>query len=432
MKKSILLALSLMLVFADSFAQKQVSGIYAGGHIRRGRPGTITKLRNSGFTYLILFNVNVEADGTLTTDGETICKDGQYVFDQTQPYYQEDVANLKAEHSSISRIEICIGGWGNGSYGNIRNLINSQGTGATSILYKNFKALKQAVPEIDAVNNDTEQDYDAESAAKFHIMMYRLGYKTTIAPYTNMSYWTQLVSKIRATYSKAVDRAMIQCYDGGAGNLNNVGSWNFTGVSERHPGLLDYSNDWSVERNLAQFQAWKDQGVATGGFVWLFNDGYDETWDMNGWASGLNRIFGAVTVPDDEVVVRCYSEKNYGGYCINLPVGVFHIGDLAVYGLKANDLASIEFVNNDDSYYQVKLYTSTNCTGSRTTRRISSKVLPSSYVDKVCSIEVEPNPTGIISTEETEEETIYNLAGQRLNKMQKGINIVNGKKIMVQ
>ena len=77
MKKSILLALSLMLVFADSFAQKQVSGIYAGGHIRRGRPGTITKLRNSGFTYLILFNVNVEADGTLTTDGETICKGGQ-------------------------------------------------------------------------------------------------------------------------------------------------------------------------------------------------------------------------------------------------------------------------------------------------------------------------------------------------------------------
>ena len=30
-----------------------------------------------------------------------------------------------------------------------------------------------------------------------------------------------------------------------------------------------------------------------------------------------------------------------------------------------------------------------------------------------------------------ESKAIYNLAGQRLNKMQKGINIVNGKKIMV-
>jgi flagellin-like hook-associated protein FlgL len=31
---------------------------------------------------------------------------------------------------------------------------------------------------------------------------------------------------------------------------------------------------------------------------------------------------------------------------------------------------------------------------------------------------------------EAENGTIYNLAGQRINKMQKGINIVNGKKIM--
>lgn len=440
MKRIFLFLLGIVMMLGDAFAQiqyKEVSGIYAGGHIRRGRPGTITKLRNSGFTYLILFNVNVEADGTLTTDGETICKNGQYVFSETQPYYQEDVANLKAEHSSISRIEICIGGWGNGSYGNIRNLVNSKGTGRTSILYRNFKALKEAVPEIDAVNNDTEQDYDAESAAKFHIMMYDLGYKTTIAPYTYMSYWTQLVDKIRASRPQAVDRAMIQCYDGGAGNLNNVGSWNFTGVSERHPGLLDYSNDWSVERNLAQFQSWKDQGVATGGFVWLFNDGYDETWDMNGWASGLNRIFGAISVPEDQVVVKCYSEKNYGGYCVGLPPGTYHQGDLAVYGLKANDLSSIEILDN---YYIVKLYTSPNCTGSRTTKRTSSKILTTALNDKICSIEIEPNPTGIEDISqfnEDEGETIYNLSGQKLSnrklsngQMQKGIYIVGGRKII--
>ncbi|MBP3711997.1 MAG: hypothetical protein J6I86_05980 [Bacteroidaceae bacterium] len=437
MKKLILLFLCTVLALADTFAQREVSGIYAGGHIRRGRPGTITKLRNSGFTYLILFNVNVEADGTLTTDGETICKDGVYIFNQTQPHYQEDIANLKAEHSSIKRIEICIGGWGNSSYSNIRNLVNSQGTTSTSILYRNFKALKQAVPEIDAVNNDTEQDYDAESAAKFHIMMYRLGYKTTIAPYTYMSYWTSLVSKIRATTPRAVDRAMIQCYDGGAGNLNNVGSWNFTGVTERHPGLLDYSNDWSVDRNLAQFQAWKDEGVATGGFVWLFNDGYDETWDMNGWASGLNRIFEAVTVPEDKVAVKCYSETNYKGYCVALPEGTYYVGDLAVYGIKANDIASIEIVND---IYQARLYTSTNCTGTNTRRTKSAKALTTSFKDKICSIVVEENPnsTGISTIEKDEDETIckqgstiVNLAGQRLNKMQRGINIVDGKKIIV-
>ena len=432
MKKIVLLAFSILLAFTDTFAQgqyREVSGIYAGGHIRRGRPATISKLRQSGFTYIILFNVNVESDGTLTTDGETICKNGEYVFNETQPYYQEDVKNLKTPPTSITRVEICIGGWGNASYGNIKNLVNSQGTGSTSILYKNFRALKRAVPEIDAVNNDQEQDYDVTTAAKFHIMMYNLGYKTTFAPYTYMSYWQSLNNEIRKTKPKAVERVMVQCYDGGAGNLNSVGDWTFTGVTERHPGLLNYSNDWSVERNLAQFQAWKDQGVATGGFAWVYNDGYDETWNLNGWASGLNRIFGAITVPEDEVAVRCYSEKNFGGYCVSLPEGKFTQGELAVYGLTANDLSSIEIVDN---FYQAKLYTSTNCTGSYLLCRNPRKTLSSSYDNKICSILIEPNPNAIkdIKNSNDSNDLIYNLAGQRLQKMQKGLNVVNGKKIL--
>ncbi len=39
--------------------------------------------------------------------------------------------------------------------------------------------------------------------------------------------------------------------------------------------------------------------------------------------------------------------------------------------------------------------------------------------------------TGVSSPKKTEKETIYNLAGMRLSKMQKGINIVNGKKVLV-
>ena len=221
---------------------------------------------------------------------------------------------------------------------------------------------------------------------------------------------------------------MVQCYDGGAGNLNQVGAWNFTGVSERHPGLLDYSNDWSVDRNLAQFQSWKDQGVATGGFVWLYNDGYDETWDLNAWAAGLNRIYGAVTVPEDQVAVRLYSEKNYGGYCVSLPPGKYCQGDLAVYGMKAKEISSVEIV---DDGYQAVLYISPTCTGSKITKKTSSKTLTSTYNDKVCSVLIEPNPVGLNSpTLDTEKEVTYNLAGQRLSKPQKGINIINGKKIL--
>ena len=45
----------------------------------------------------------------------------------------------------------------------------------------------------------------------------------------------------------------------------------------------------------------------------------------------------------------------------------------------------------------------------------------------------EEDPTGIeeFKFEDDSNAVIYNLSGQRINKMQKGINIVNGKKIMV-
>ena len=54
-------------------APAQNTGVYVGGHIRRERPATVQKLKHSGFSYVILFNINVETDGTLTTDGKTLC-----------------------------------------------------------------------------------------------------------------------------------------------------------------------------------------------------------------------------------------------------------------------------------------------------------------------------------------------------------------------
>ena len=220
---------------------------------------------------------------------------------------------------------------------------------------------------------------------------------------------------------------MVQCYDGGAGNVNSVGTWNFNGVSERHAGLMYYSNDWSVDKNMEQFQKWKDDGVATGGFVWVYNS---EEWDLNAWASGMNRIFQAITVPEEEAVVRCYSERNYKGYCVSLPPGEFSQGDLAVYGWKAKDLSSFEIL---DDLYQVRLYKTPNFTGTFTKRISSAKALTTSYDNQVCSIVIEPNPTGIKTTnpsQQTTDNRVFNLSGQRLDKVQKGINIVNGKKIL--
>ena len=57
--------------------------------------------------------------------------------------------------------------------------------------------------------------------------------------------------------------------------------------------------------------------------------------------------------------------------------------------------------------------------------------LPQGSLVKDFTIDLENDATGISSlTNEKENGAIYNVAGQRLQKMQKGINIVNGKKIL--
>jgi len=399
--KLLLLLWILFLGASDIVAQQIVSGVYVGGHIRRNRPSTITTLRNSGFTYAILFNVHVESDGTLTTDGETIVKDGKYVFARTQPHYKEDVANLKTPPTSIQRLEICIGGWGNTSYDNIKKLVKSSGTDTNSILYKNFKALKEALPEIDAVNNDDEHCYDVETASKFHIMMHRLGYTTTLAPYTNKSFWTNLCSKIHSSRPWAVDRIMVQCYDGGA--YNNPSDWNFSGCKTRHAGRTNYQTDMNA--SIAQMEKWMNSGAATGGFVWVYND---ETWNLNAWASAMNRTFKCMEVPEEDIVIKCYSDYNYEGYCVGLPEGKFMQADLALYGIAANDISSVELIKEG---YKIRMFRNADCASTSYRLNRSTARMTSAYNNAIRSISITPE----------EETAVENLASAELS-----IRIENG------
>ena len=51
---------------------------------------------------------------------------------------------------------------------------------------------------------------------------------------------------------------------------------------------------------------------------------------------------------------------------------------------------------------------------------------------KALGFDFEDNATGVedLNLDVNLNETIYNIAGQRLNKTQKGINIINGKKVL--
>lgn len=418
MKKAILsLLLMVPMLGMDLCAQvteQNVSSVYVGGHIRRERPGTITKLRNSGFQTVILFNVHVDTDGTLMTDGETICKDGVYVFNKTQPNYVNDIKNLKKEPTGVERIEICIGGWGNDSYKHIKDLIDRDGTGEETILYRNFKALHDMIPEIDAVNNDQEQDYDANNTIKFHKMMHSLGWKTTIAPYTNKSFWQTVATGLKRY---GLDRILIQCYDGGAGNVNYARDWHLLSDVPLHAGLLHYGNDWNMNTNRSMFEMWRDQHEVTGGFVWVYND---ETWDLNDWASSINRIYKARSVDEQNTAATVYSDANYGGYAINMPEGEYKQSEMAVWGIKIKEISSVK-VNEG---YKVTLYTNTSCGGNGSTYETSTADL-GTYNNKACSLKIEKVDNGVetIVTDTNNEAQYFDLSGRRVSPDHKGIII---------
>ena len=367
------LFLLLILVFSGvSKTIAQSTGVYVGGHIRRERPGTIEKLRNSGFTYVILFNINVEPDGTLTTDGETVCKDGKYVFGNTQPNYVSDIKKLKQAPTTISRIEICIGGWGNESFSRIKELINSHGVGSSTILYKNFKALKNAIPEIDAVNNDDEHCYDVATAVKFHQMMYELGYKTTIAPYTIRSLWENLVSQL----GDRCDRVLIQCYDGGAGN--NPSDWHF-GNRAVHAGRMNYQ-EGGVDACIAQMESWKKNNGVSGGFIWLYND---ETWNLNQWATRMLRVFD--TKKCDDNIASLYADSDYRGYSKSLGEGSYTQADLAMYGISAKDISSLKVTKG----FKVTIYEDDNFNGKSKSYTAPESFVGEEWNDKMSSLKVE-------------------------------------------
>jgi len=217
----------------------------------------------SGFTTLITFAMHVDADGTLEIGGGPVCSNGVYIGPNN---WGSLVNTLKTPPTTVTRYEVCIGGWTDTSFDNIKNLVSLQGTGPTSILYKNFQALKNAVPGIDAINNDDEQTYHLSSSVSFANMLGGLDYKFTLAPYTQQSFWVNLKNAITNC-----DYIYLQCYAGGAGN--DPTQWNAAFGN----GVKVIAGQESNTANPATFRSWYLQTGAQGGFYYpdvVFNTSY--------------------------------------------------------------------------------------------------------------------------------------------------------------
>ena len=243
------------------------AGIYGGGPFYKNAAANITEIKNSGFTEAIVWNIAVNTSGDLNFNYEfLLCSGGAYVGNSTHADFPANMASLK--QGKVTRLTFCIGSSNTGVFQAIQSLVNSQGTGSTSILYKNFQALKAAVPSVDAIDFDDENCYDQSSMVKFAVMLGNLGYRVSLCPYTNSSFWTSVASQVNSQRPTTIDRVHLQCYSGGGGNSPNS-TWNFGSVPVE-PGLWD--NDDTPSGVQSQMTTWKNQYKIVGGWMWLYDD----------------------------------------------------------------------------------------------------------------------------------------------------------------
>ena len=172
------------------------------------------------------------------------------------------------KQGTVKRVTFSIGSSNVGDWQDVTALVNSQGTGMDSILYKNFAALKAAIPALDALDFDDENSYNTPTTVAFGVMLGGLGYHVNPDPFTNNSYWINVVAQINAQLPGTVDGVHLQAYAGGAGNNPCVG-WNFGSVPV-WPGLWDLNDSPSQVQTI--MSGWNNQCGINGGFMWLYDD----------------------------------------------------------------------------------------------------------------------------------------------------------------
>jgi len=267
----ILAGLSLFLAVAYSTpsasAQTGYTGIFGGGPFYKNASANITEIENSGFTEAIVWSVEVNSVGDLNFNGEfPLTSGGVYVGNQTHPDFASNMAKLK--QGTVKRVTFSVGSSNFGDWQHITALVNAQGIGPNSILYKDFAALKAAIPALDAIDFDDENSFDSPSTIAFGVMLGQLGYHVIPDPFDNSNYWTNVVAQINNHLPGTVDGVHLQAYAGGSGNNPCVG-WDF-GAVPVFPGLWDLNDTPSQVETI--MSGWHQQCGIVGGFMWLYDD----------------------------------------------------------------------------------------------------------------------------------------------------------------
>ncbi len=253
--------------------------VYVAGALYAQGPTVIDALKGSGFTTIIGWAVHVHPEGTLYFNDTPVVVDGGYVGALDWPGL---LAQLKQGRTSVDRLIFSVGGAGVGDFDSIKALIAEQGTGSTSILYRNFAALKSAIPTIDAIDLDDETTYDRDSTVAFCQMLSGLGYSITFCPYWDPDYWVGCLAALDRGSPSPVTGFNLQCYAGGGGNnpqdwiaaVGGAMGWDAATASAFvSPGLGSDSAPSDVEAQLSVWNKGLPPGEGLqGAFLWRYDD----------------------------------------------------------------------------------------------------------------------------------------------------------------
>ncbi len=260
------------------------AGVYGGGPFYYSRDITIPEIRQTGFKWICIWTIHVmNADGDLNFNAEfPLVEDGVYIGNSTYPNFDEDVATIKTDPTTVEWIEFGLGAWGSSTFDHIMTIVNTHGTGPGSPLYENFKALKEAIPEIDAISFDDESTYDAPSATEFAVMLADLGYKVSLCPYTYPSFWSSVESNTNSRRPGTIEDVHLQCYAGGWGN--NPCTWEgyFSPGINVMPGVEDGPG---IGDDMAN---WNNQCTIYGGWIWIYDHFYGNLPLAQSYADAIN------------------------------------------------------------------------------------------------------------------------------------------------
>src|SRR5258708_8678432 len=199
------LLMAIVLSGATALAQTGYTGIFGGGPFYKNASNNITEIENSGLTEAIVWSVEVNSVGDLNFNGEfPLTSGGVYVGNLYYPNFASDMATLKL--GTVKRVTFSIGSSNIGDWQDITNLVNTQGTGSSSILYKDFQALKAAIPALDAIDFDDENSFNSPTTISFGVMLGQLGYHVMPDAFDQSSHWTNGVSQSNRQLPSTVER----------------------------------------------------------------------------------------------------------------------------------------------------------------------------------------------------------------------------------